>query len=183
MKELENMIYNLVKAAETTEQLNEIRDKYGYDLYIEAICRVSEEKREKTIDELWMAACSGDIETLREYYGNGGKENRRYNKFLVNHSLIAGAYRNGQIETVKYLYSIGEIPEAHEMDEIPFSDLVSYNVVINRIIGKMEILGFKEHENALYIFSCMCEIAGREAENIASVELHVLGKPVKVKRF
>lgn len=71
-----------------------------------------------TIDELWMAACSGDNTTLENYYDNGGEINRRYFKFGKSHSLIAGAYRNGNFETVELLQKYGEQPEEHERDEL-----------------------------------------------------------------
>ena len=71
-----------------------------------------------TIDELWMAACSGDNTTLENYYDNGGEINRRYFKFGKSHSLIAGAYRNGNFETVELLQKYGEQPEDHERDEL-----------------------------------------------------------------
>jgi hypothetical protein len=72
----------------------------------------------KSIYELWLASCSGDIKTLKEYFSNGGMLNRRYNKFGKNHSLVAGAYRNGNIETVEYLLNIGESIEEDEQQEM-----------------------------------------------------------------
>lgn len=71
-----------------------------------------------TIDELWMAACSGDNTTLENYYDNGGEINRRYFKFGKFHSLIAGAYRNGNFETVELLQNAGETTEEHERAEL-----------------------------------------------------------------
>lgn len=144
---------------------------------------VSEEKQNMSIDELWIAACSGDIETLREYYSNGGKENRRYNKFNTNHSLIAGAYRNNQYKTVKYLYSVGEVPEAHEQEEIPFSAMVSYNIIITRKGGMVENLGFISSENAEAVFQCICKIGDSRAENIASVKYQVMGETLRQKVY
>lgn len=70
------------------------------------------------MDKLWGYACSGESENLKEYYENGGETNRRYFKFNRYHSLIAGAYRNGNIETVKYLVSVGETITAEEETEI-----------------------------------------------------------------
>lgn len=67
-------------------------------------------------DILWCAACGGDIETLKAYYMNGGKLGRTYEKFGICHSLIAGAYRNGEFDTVRYLLSVGENLEEHETD-------------------------------------------------------------------
>ena len=87
----------------------------------------------KSIYELWLASCSGDMETLTEYFSNGGMLNRRYNKFGKNHSLIAGAYRNGNIETVEYLLDIGESIEEDEQQEMT-------EFFNSRKIKRMEIL-------------------------------------------
>lgn len=87
----------------------------------------------KSIYELWLASCSGDMETLKEYFSNGGMLNRRYNKFGENHSLIAGAYRNGNIETVEYLLDIGESIEEDEQQEMT-------EFFNSRKIKRMEIL-------------------------------------------
>lgn len=172
MTAAEKTVYELVKAARNkehpdTEKLNEIRDHYGYDLYIEALRKVTAEMAtEKTIDELWMAACSGDMETLKAYYTNGGEVNRRYSKFGRNHSLIAGAYRNGNFATVSYLYEVGETPEEHEKSEVKYSP---FAVVVIRQNGDTERIGFNDKYNARKIFRCMCEIAVQSVENIAAV--------------
>lgn len=63
------------------------------------------------IEKLWGLACSGDIKSLKFYYDHGGKANRRYVKFGKTHSLIAGAFRNGEYATVEYLRSVGETTE------------------------------------------------------------------------
>lgn len=60
------------------------------------------------IDILWEYACSGNIEKLKEYYENGGSINNRYFQFGESHSLIMGAFRNNQFDTVEYLISEGE---------------------------------------------------------------------------
>ena len=61
------------------------------------------------IEKLWEAACSGNIMELKNYYENGeGILNIRYEKFGNFHSLIMGAFRNSQFETVEYLLSVGE---------------------------------------------------------------------------
>lgn len=86
-------VYNLVKAAHDpydVEKLDEIRDKYGADLYKWALAEIQMEQDEIT-EILWSAACSGEIETLKAYYMNGGKIGRTYEKFGICHSLIAGA--------------------------------------------------------------------------------------------
>lgn len=71
-----------------------------------------------TIDELWIAACSGDLTTLRNYYSGVCELNRRYHKFGCDHSLIAGAYRNNQMETVDFLLDMGETILDHERTEL-----------------------------------------------------------------
>lgn len=71
-----------------------------------------------TIEELWIAACSGDLDTLRSYYSGVCELNRRYHKFGSDHSLIAGAYRNNQMETVDFLLDMGETILDHERTEL-----------------------------------------------------------------
>lgn len=71
-----------------------------------------------TIEELWIAACSGDLTTLRSYYSGVCEINRRYHKFGSDHSLIAGAYRNNQMETVDFLLDMGETVMDHERTEL-----------------------------------------------------------------
>lgn len=71
-----------------------------------------------SICALWNAACSGDLNTLRSYYSGACKLNRRYHKFGSDHSLIAGAYRNNQIETVDFLLDMGETVMEHERTEL-----------------------------------------------------------------
>lgn len=103
-------VYEQVKAARKdgdTENLHDIRDKYGYDLYKWALDELNRQE-EKIIYILWSAACSGEIDILKAYYENGGKVGREYFKFGIAHSLIAGALRNGNFETVDYLLSVGE---------------------------------------------------------------------------
>ena len=111
-------VYNLVKAAHDpydAEKLDEIRDKYGADLYKWALAEIQREQDETT-EQLWYAACSGETETLRSYYNGGGKIGRKYTRFGKNHSLVAGAYRNGYFETARYLLQVGEKLEKHETD-------------------------------------------------------------------
>ena len=71
-----------------------------------------------TIEELWIAACSGDLATLRSYYSGVCELNRRLHKFGSDHSLIAGAYRNNQMETVDFLLDMGETILDHERTEL-----------------------------------------------------------------
>ena len=90
-----------------------------------------------TIEKLWECACSGENEKLQEYYNNGGKINRRYKAFGKFHSLIAGAYRNGNIDTVMMLIDNGETIQAEEQNEINLSNIYMENLmlVIDDVIG------------------------------------------------
>ena len=178
MKSAETTVYQLVREEKikkypNTDKLNEIRNRYGYDLYMEALQKVTAEiAREKTIEELWMAACSGDMETLKDYYKNGGEVNRRYSKFGINHSLIAGAYRNGNFAIVSYLYEVGETPEEHEKQEVKFSP---FAVVVIRQNGDTEKIGFTDKEYARKIYRCMCEIAAQDKAEVICTTLDELG--------
>ena len=63
----------------------------------------------KIIEQLWEASCSGDINTLKHYYRRESRVlNRRYKAFGGETSLIMGAFRNNQFDTVDYLISVGE---------------------------------------------------------------------------
>lgn len=71
------------------------------------------------IEKLWEAACSGDIDTLKQYYRRESQViNVRYIKFGKEHSLIMGAFRNNQFETVDYLVSVGETVTVEEKEEM-----------------------------------------------------------------
>lgn len=70
------------------------------------------------INKLWEYACSGNIEELKKYYDNGGSVNNRHIKFGEGHSLIMGAFRNNQFDTVEYLMSVGEEISPKEYEEI-----------------------------------------------------------------
>lgn len=108
--DVQTKVYEQVKAAKkagNTENLHNIRDKYGYDLYKWALDELNRQE-DKIIYILWSAACSGEIDILKAYYENGGKVGREYFKFGIAHSLIAGALRNRNYETVDYLLSVGE---------------------------------------------------------------------------
>lgn len=71
-----------------------------------------------TIEELWAYACNGDIENLEKSYANGCGINNRYLKFGENHSLIMGAFRNNEYDTVEYLIEQGEKLTQKEYEEI-----------------------------------------------------------------
>lgn len=69
------------------------------------------------IEQLWEYACSGNIKALKQYYNSEeGSINNRYIKFGEAHSLIMGAFRNNQFETVRYLMEQGEkiTPKEHK---------------------------------------------------------------------
>ena len=72
-----------------------------------------------SIERLWTFACSGNIEALKAHYNKyPDKTNIRYNRFNTEHSLIMGAFRNNQLETVEYLMSVGETVTEKEKEEI-----------------------------------------------------------------
>lgn len=77
-----------------------------------------DKKKEISIEDLWTYACSGDVENLKAYYESGSTANRRYYKFGVYHSLIAGAYRNGYYDVVSFLLDNGETITKEEHREI-----------------------------------------------------------------
>lgn len=70
------------------------------------------------IQDLWAYACNGDIENLKRYYDEGGSVDNRYFRFGTAHSLIMGAFRNNQFETVDYLISVGESITPQERKEL-----------------------------------------------------------------
>lgn len=70
------------------------------------------------IEKLFMAACAGDMPTLKEYYSANGKKNLRYKKFGKENSLIMGAFRNNQWKTLDYLISVGATITEDEKKEI-----------------------------------------------------------------
>ena len=74
---------------------------------------------EKMYDcKLWEYACNGDIEKLKKYYSEHNETNRRYCRFNKEHSLIMGALRNNQFETVEYLINVGETITDEEKEQI-----------------------------------------------------------------
>lgn len=157
-------VYNLVKSAYepyNAEKLDEIRDKYGAYLYKLALAEIQREQDEIT-ENLWTAACSGDIKTLKAYYANGGKIGRTYERFGICHSLIAGAYRTGNFKIVRYLLEVGEKPEDYEkdvdlkalyMDEVieAAENLIDYFKYHNKNITKMQDKKISDLEKALQL--------------------------------
>ena len=59
-------------------------------------------------EKLFSYACNGNIKALKNYYDKGGKPNRRMHRFNTEASLIMGALRNHQFDTVKFLMANGE---------------------------------------------------------------------------
>ena len=79
-------------------------------------------------EKLWTAVCCGEIETLKDYYQNGGEVGRTYKKFGKSHSLIAGAYRTGNYDIVHYLLEVGEKLEKDETD-INLKDMYMLDII------------------------------------------------------
>ena len=86
-------------------------------------------KPEETVTALWTMACNGQIGWLKEYYTNGGKTGCRFRNIRMTHSLIAGAWRNRQYDTVKYLLQARETIEPYETEEIDFQKLYMSDVI------------------------------------------------------
>ena len=70
------------------------------------------------IYKLWEYACNGDIEKLKQYYSEHNEVNKRYYSFNKEHSLIMGAFRNQQYDTVRWLKNHGCRLTHDEQDEI-----------------------------------------------------------------
>ena len=85
--------------------------------FYESVCgKVDQEDPIKT---LWMLACSGNIKELKKYFSSEDMVlNRRYHKLGKENSLIMGAFRNGEFDTVEYLLSVGETVTSEEEKEI-----------------------------------------------------------------
>ena len=91
----------------------------NYEKWIKEYENPINETLETSIEELWEAACSGNIERLKEYYRyESDIINRRYVKFGREHSLIMGAFRNNQFETIDYLINVGETITEQEKEEM-----------------------------------------------------------------
>ena len=117
-----------------------------------------------SIDELWTAACSGDLQTLQNYYNAGGEPNRRYERFGKKHSLIVGACRNGYMAIVDYLYSWGEKPLPYEEEEILTSRQAMFVIRKSKVDDSLIVsckklkLKFYPNENELVdIMKCVTE--------------------------
>lgn len=84
------------------------------------------------IEKLWEYACSGNIGELQKYYNGKHTMYNYYEKFGEKHSLIMGAFRNNQFDTVMYLLEVGERLTPKEQEEI--------NIELKRL-KVLEILG------------------------------------------
>ena len=128
---------------------------------------------------VWQYACSGELENLKAYYQRGGMVNRRYEAFGKSHSLIAGAYRNNEMETVKYLLSVGETILEHEVAEIQ-----GYINQVRRAQNVENLLNILHHflatedwreqtgkEQARAIFTTLCVAGNIEADTIQAHEI------------
>ena len=70
-------------------------------------------------EQLFGLACSGNIKALKEYCdGDGDLKNVTYERFGKEHSLIMGAFRNQQYDTVRWLRNHGCRLTDEEQDEI-----------------------------------------------------------------
>lgn len=58
-------------------------------------------------EQLFGLACSGNIEALEDYWNKQGDLNVTYERFGNKHSLIMGAFRNQQYDTVTWLKNHG----------------------------------------------------------------------------
>ena len=65
---------------------------------------------------LWHAVCNADNATVQNWFAEGNPVNLRYSRFNGISSLIMGALRNGNSQTVELLQSYGEtiLPEEQE---------------------------------------------------------------------
>lgn len=69
------------------------------------------------INRIWSAVCSGDIDTLENLSIHWKGKKVIHLGFGIKHSLIMGALRNKEYETVCYLIKNGEQLLPHEIDE------------------------------------------------------------------
>lgn len=70
------------------------------------------------VEQLFGLACSGNIKALKEYWDGEGDLNITYERFGKEHSLIMGAFRNQQYDTVRWLKNHGCRLTDEEQDEI-----------------------------------------------------------------
>lgn len=68
--------------------------------------------------KLFELACAGNTEALAELYKNGCSMDAAYYKFGEPHSLVMGAYRNRQWDTVRWLLKHGAKLTDTEQEEV-----------------------------------------------------------------
>ena len=80
---------------------------------------VNESNAKKDVPQsLWTDVCSNKLDKVRAYFEkHPNLINRRYNRFNMEHSLIMGALRNGNLEMVKLLKDLGETILDNEQSE------------------------------------------------------------------
>ena len=69
-------------------------------------------------EQLFGLACSGNIKALEDYWNGEGDLSVTYQKFGKEHSLLMGAFRNQQYDTVRWLKNHGCRLTHDEQDEI-----------------------------------------------------------------
>ncbi len=69
-------------------------------------------------EQLFGLACSGNIKALEDYWNGEDNLNVTYEKFGNKHSLIMGAFRNQQYDTVNWLKNHGCRLTDEEQSEI-----------------------------------------------------------------
>lgn len=130
--------------------------------------------KQKIVFELWQDACSGNVNNLMKYFDGGGAINQRCYAFGKNHSLIAGAYRNRQYETIKYLLSVGETILPEESEEIQgFINRIDKTGLFVETLNLLESFMITENwynenvpEQARAIFTTLCIIGEIEADTL-----------------
>ena len=68
--------------------------------------------------KIWQAVCSGDIDTLDNLKEHWENKHITHLAFGIEHSLIMGALRNRNWQTVSYLIKNGESILPHEINEL-----------------------------------------------------------------
>lgn len=76
------------------------------------------ENVEKVREKLFEMACTGDLENLDTYWKITGSLDVTCRKFGAEHSLVMGAFRNRQWETVRWLLEHGAKLTDSEQEEI-----------------------------------------------------------------
>lgn len=93
------------------------KDKTNKKMVESKRLKESESIRDSALELAWDAACRGKIDRLKMLYDKGFKPNQRYKAFNRVHSLIMGALRNGEFDTVDFLKSQGETIRKDEVAE------------------------------------------------------------------